>query len=206
MVSSIAANLVTTYLELTERIRLENSRKGNWKEYLGKHNSIAIIYNQFVALLKAIDLFNEELNPEEVVRKFENGGFIQSRPVEKYAVVYDLLAQHNPGLLTYTFWKRDVFKYRNVENLYSSLLRFRKANDHRYYGQLEGHEYGGHYGYTLAIQAIDRTVLEKINHALYHIIDPDQTVVDEAKLTTVFGYPLENYERVYLDERVNEIF
>lgn len=200
-----ADKLIHAFLELKHRTILTGI---TWKGAGGDNSSIAIMYRQFRSLARCVSLDLKGDTPEEEVTSFEEGYFIKKRPLEKYASLIATLEEYQPYLREYAPWQHDSFqfRYRQLKGLFIGLVSFKLKTDFRFYGSQEGLSTGSEYSHYLRMHAFDKAAVKKIDETLGFIIDPTQSIFDVDRLTADFGYPGEDYERRYMDERINEEF
>ena len=200
-----AEKLIHAFLELKHRAILTGVA---WSGVEGDNSSIGIMYRQFLSLSRCMGVELKGETPEEIVSAFEDGYFIKKRPPEKYAPIIAALEEYQPYLKEYAPWQHDSFqfRYRQLKGLFIGLMAFKLKTDFRYYGSEEGLSTGSEYAHFLRMAALDKAAVKKIEHILGLIIDPGQAVFDIDKLATGYGYPQEDYEGRYLDERIDEEF
>ena len=200
-----ATRLIHAFLELKHRTILTGI---TWTGAAGDNSSIAILYKQFLSLARCIGLELKGETPEDLVASFEEGYFIKKRPLEKYSSLIEALEEYQPYLREYNFWAQDSFqfRYRQLKGLFIGLVSFKLKTDFRFYAPLEGLAPGSEYAHFLRMHALDKSAVKKIDHVLGLIIDPAQSPFNQDRLTAEFGYPQEDYETRYMDERINEEF
>lgn len=200
-----ADKLIHAFLELKHRTILTGI---TWTGVTGDNSSIAIMYRQFRSLARSMGLDLKGETPEDEVASFEDGYFIKKRPLEKYESLIATLEEYQPYLREYTPWHHDSFqfRYRQLKGLFIGLVSFKLKTDFRFYGSQEGLSTGSEYAHFLRMHAFDKAAVKKIDTTLGLIIDPSQSLFDAGRLTLEFGYPQEDYETRYMDERINEEF
>lgn len=186
-----ANRLVQSYLNIKRR----TGHAPDWADHVKDSKSFAILCRQFIALTKAINLQIEQPDAVKVVKAFENGDFIKKRPFSNYSIIAGELELHEPQLIGYNFWEKEIYQYWQLDNLFEGLLRFKVNTDFRYGGAFEGLEVGGSYAHSLAVAALDKAAISKIDTVLSLLIDPDQSVSDIPMLIKQYGYPVEDYEK-----------
>ncbi len=200
-----ANKLMLAFLELKHRQLLTGV---SWAGQDNDDSSIAIIYKQFLALAACIGLDLQGETPDDRMDYFETGKFIKKRLPEKYTTTIAALEAYQPPLKEYASWKNDAFqfRYRQLTGLFIGLVSFKLKTDFRHYGLPEGSSAGSEYAHFLRMQALDATAVNRIDMVLSGIIDPHQTLYDQHRLVSEFGYPKDDYENRYLHERINEKF
>jgi len=198
-----AEKLIHAFLELKHRVILTGV---TWTGMEDDNSSIAIIYRQFLSLSRCMGVELKGETPEEIVAAFEDGYFIKKRSPEKYAGIIAALEEYQPYLKEYAPWQHDSFqfRYRQLKGLFIGLVSFKLKTDFRYYGTEEGLSAGSEYAHFLRMGALNKAAVKKIDTILGLIIDPRQTPFEMDKLAAGFGYPQEDYEGKYLDERIDE--
>jgi len=200
-----AEKLIHAFLELKHRMILTGI---TWTGVAEDNSSIAIVYKRFLSLSQYMGLELKGETPEDIVASFEEGYFIKKRPLEKYAAVITALEEYQPYLKEFSSWQHDAFqfRYRQLKGLFIGLVSFKLKTDFRYYDLHEGLAAGSEFAHFLRLHALEKAAVRKIDTVLGQIIDPGQMVFDMDKLATGFGYPREDYEGRYLDERIDEEF
>ncbi|HEY4151212.1 MAG TPA: hypothetical protein VGM41_19880 [Chitinophagaceae bacterium] len=198
-----ADKLLLVFLELKHRKLLTGI---GWSGETGDSSSIAIVYKQFMTLADVIGLGLQGETPDERINYFEDGKFIKKREPEKYAAVAAALEAYQPQLKENGSWQNDSFqfRYRQVTGLFIGLMSFKIKTDFRCYGLPENLSPGSEYAHFLRTGALDATAVKKIDAVLSTIIDPGRTLFDRSGLVNEYGYPAEDYESRYLQEKIDE--